>query len=446
MGILQQIIFAILAIGSFYFVSKKVKEIYQNIMMGQKETITSDNAFRLKKTLLVAFGQQKMFKRPIAALLHLVIYVSFVITQIELLEIIIDGFLGTHRILYFSLLKGNFLGDLYTFVVSSIEILSLLTFFVTIAFLWRRNMLKLPRFTKSELLGWPRKDANLILIFEIMLIFFIFCMNTGDKALQPIDPEKHHETGNFVLSTLLAPSLAALPEMMVHFIERLGWWGHIIMVFVFLNYLPYSKHLHVVLAFPNVYFSRPEPAGHITNMAHIQKEVASMFNPDAVQEETNEETPMIFGAKDVYELSWKSLLEAYTCTECGRCTAMCPANLTGKKLSPRKIMMDTRDRMEDLAKGRREHGPDFKDNKLLLGDYITKEELRACTTCNACVEECPVNISPLGIIVELRRNLIMEQSDSPNEWNNMFSNLENNQAPWQFSPQDRLNWVSELNG
>ena len=218
------------------------------------------------------------------------------------------------------------------------------------------------------------------------------------------------------------------------------------MVFVFLNYLPYSKHLHVVLAFPNVYFSRPEPAGHITNMTHIQKEVASMFNPDAVQEETNEETPMIFGAKDVYELSWKSLLEAYTCTECGRCTAMCPANLTGKKLSPRKIMMDTRDRMEDLAKGRREHGPDFKDNKLLLGDYITKEELRACTTCNACVEECPVNISPLGIIVELRRNLIMEQSDSPTEWNNMFSNLENNQAPWQFSPQDRLNWVSELNG
>lgn len=446
MGILQQLIFAALSIGSFYLVSKKVKEIYQNIMMGQKETIKANNSQKFKQMLLIAFGQQKMFKRPVAALLHLVIYVSFVITQIELIEIVLDGFLGTHRILYFNLLKGNFFGDIYTFVVSTVEVLSLLTFFVTIAFLWRRNMLKLPRFNKVEMFGWPKKDANLILIFEILLIFFIFCMNTGDKALQLLDPAKHHETGNFILSTLLAPSLAKLPLGLVYFVERLGWWGHISMVFVFLNYLPYSKHLHVVLAFPNVYFSRTEPHGQMINMPHIQKEVASMFNPEAATTEAEDETPMIFGAKDVYELSWKSLLEAYTCTECGRCTAMCPANLTGKKLSPRKIMMDTRDRMEDLAKGRREHGPDFKDNKLLLGDYITKEELRACTTCNACVEECPVNISPLGIIIELRRNLIMEQSDSPTEWNNMFSTLENNQAPWQFSPQDRLKWVDELNG
>ncbi|MBX7227113.1 MAG: (Fe-S)-binding protein [Chitinophagales bacterium] len=440
MKIVQIIIFAALTGGSFFFFLKKVREIYNNIMMGRKEEISSDSSFRWKQMLLVAFGQQKMFKRPVAALLHLVIYISFCITQIELLEIFIDGFTGSHRILYFGLFEGNFLGSLYTLVINMIEILSLLTFFVTLAFLYRRNLLKLPRFTKAELKGWPMRDANQILIFEILLIFFIFCMNGGDKALQIVG--EHEQTGHFILSSIVGKALSGLPLGAIHFIERLGWWGHICMVFVFMNYLPYSKHLHIALAFPNTYFSRPEPKGEMKNMPNIQKEVASMFG--GAQTEEGEE-PMYFGAKDVTDLSWKNLLDAYTCTECGRCTAACPANLTGKKLSPRKIMMDTRDRMEDIAKGKKEHGPEFTDNKTLLGDYITKEELRACTTCNACVEECPVNISPLSIILELRRNLIMEQSDSPSEWNTIFSNLENNQAPWQFSPQDRLNWVAELN-
>jgi heterodisulfide reductase subunit C len=280
----------------------------------------------------------------------------------------------------------------------------------------------------------------LILAFEITLITFIFLMNGADSALHSIE---HNKGYGFILSGYFGSFLATLPNGALEFLEKLGWWGHLCMVLTFLLYLPYSKHLHILLAFPNTFFTRPEQKGEIHNMPAIQYEVQSMMDPSFKTPETEGEIK--FGAKDVYDLSWKNLLDAYSCTECGRCTAACPANQTGKKLSPRKIMMDTRDRMEDLSKGVKQHGPDFTDNKSLLGDYITKEELRACTTCNACVEECPVNISPLSIILELRRNMIMEEADSPVEWNNMFANMENNQAPWQFSPSDRLKWTEELN-
>jgi len=447
MQFVQIALFILLSGVSFFLFYKQAKMIYDNIMLGRKQQVHNDPAWGFKQMLLIAFGQKKMFKITSAALLHLVIYVSFCITQIELVEVFLDGILGTHRIVYhfFESVNSYFLMGLYYLAINMIEVLSLLTFFVTIAFLWRRNMLKLPRFNKPEMLGWPKKDANLILIFELTLITFIFSMNIADRALQLQGTNDHYPLmsgGGFLLSGAVAPLFKNLPEAVLLVWERLGWWGHIIMVFVFLNYLPKSKHLHIILAFPNTYFSRPEPKGEITNMPEIMNEVKSMFDDSFVAPEVEGEIK--FGAKDVRDLTWKNLLDAYTCTECGRCTKACPANQTGKKLSPRKIMMDTRDRIEEVGKGIREHGPEFADNKTLLGDYITKEELLACTTCNACVEECPVNINPLNIIIELRRNLIMEAADSPAEWNNIFTNLENNQAPWQFSPEDRLNWVEDI--
>ncbi|HNC71849.1 MAG TPA: (Fe-S)-binding protein [Chitinophagales bacterium] len=438
--IFQILLFIGLVGGTFYFAFKKFKEIYDNIMMGQAEKINSTLGFRIKSMLLIAFGQKKMFKLTFAALLHLVIYVSFCITQIELLEIFIDGLTGSHRIIYHAVENIPFLHTLYLVVINFIEILSLLTFFVTIIFILRRTTFKVERFQKPELKGWPWKDALLILAFELTLITFIFLMNGADSALHI---KEHGEGYGFFLSSAIGGMLQSLPSGLLQALERIGWWGHLCMVMGFILYLPYSKHLHILLAFPNTFFTRPEPKGEIHNMPAIQHEVQSMIDPSFVVPASDGEVK--FGAKDVYDLSWKNLLDAYTCTECGRCTAACPANQTGKKLSPRKIMMDTRDRMEEIAACKKEHGPEFVDNKSLLGDYITGEELRACTTCNACVEECPVNISPLSIIMELRRNLIMEASDSPAEWNNIFANLENNQAPWQFSPNDRLNWTEELN-
>lgn len=438
--IFQIILFIALTGTTFYFAFRKFKEVYDNIMLGQPEKINTTLGFRIKHMLLIAFGQKKMFKLTFSALLHLVIYVSFCITQIELIEIFIDGLTGSHRIIYHAIEEIPFLHILYLIVINFIEILSLLTFIVTILFILRRTTFKVARFQMPELKGWPWKDALTILAFELILITFIFMMNGGDSALHI---KRFGEGYGFMLSSQIGKMLHTLPFGALHLIERIGWWGHLCMVMTFLLYLPYSKHLHILLAFPNTFFTRPEAKGEIHNMPAIQHEVQSMLDPSFVVPATDGEVK--FGAKDVYDLFWKSLLDAYTCTECGRCTAACPANQTGKKLSPRKIMMDTRDRMEDIAKGKKEHGPDFADNKTLLGDYISAEELRACTTCNACVEECPVNISPLSIILELRRNLIMEQSDSPSEWNNIFANLENNQAPWQFSPSDRLNWTEELN-
>jgi len=434
--ILSSIAFIALSGTAFFFAFKGFKRVYRNIHLGRKEAFTDQPAERLKTMLMVALGQKKMFKRPVAALLHLVIYVSFVITQIELLEIFIDGIFGTHRFVYHAFENNAFLRGFYVFTISFIEVLSLLTLFVTFAFLWRRDMLKLPRFNKPEMKGWPNKDAHLILFFEILLITNIFLMNSFDMAAS------NGEYG-FWISGMIGSLFYGMNETFLHVMEKIGWWGHICMVFTFLVYLSYSKHLHIILAFFNTYFSRLTPKGYIANMDTVTREVKLMLDPNAAVGEPDADAPTKFGAKDVFDLSWKNLLDAYTCTECGRCTAACPANLTGKLLSPRKIMMDTRDRLEEVGKAIDANGGEWKeDGKALLENgYISVEELRACTTCNACVEECPVNISPLDIIVQLRRSLIMEDSNSPAEWNGMFANLENNGAPWQFSQQDRLNWT-----
>ena len=417
---------------AFFFAYKGFHNIYRNIKLGRPEDLSGNKAERFKMMMLVAFGQKKMFKRPVAALLHLVIYSSFVITQIELIEIFIDGIFGTHRFLFHAWEHIPALKALYVFTISFIEVLSLLTFVVTVAFLWRRDMLKLPRFTSIDLKGWPNLDAHLILVFELILITCIFMMNSFDMAAN------HNEYG-FWLSGIMAGWWSGMEIGLLEIFEKIGWWGHLV-------YLSYSKHLHIVLAFFNTYFSRLTPKGYIANMPAVTREVKLMLDPNAVVEPgpADGSTPK-FGAKDIFDLSWKNLLDAYTCTECGRCTAQCPANLTGKKLSPRKIMMDTRDRLEEVGAILDANKGVWKDDgkSLIENGYISVEELRACTTCNACVEECPVNISPLDIIVQLRRSLIMEDSNSPNEWNGMFANLENNAAPWQFSQQDRLNWEKE---
>jgi heterodisulfide reductase subunit C len=433
------IAFALLSIGGIGFFTWNVLKIRQNILLGRDVNRSDNSSDRWKTMILVAFGQKKMFSRPIPALLHLVIYASFVITQIELIEIFADGLTGGHR------LFREVLGGFYTFLISFIEVLSLLTFFVTIAFLARRNLLKLPRFTMSELKGWPMKDANLILIFEIILLSCIFTMNGADEASQLL---KSNESYGFAVSQFVGPILfgGIQSTETLHLLEQIGWWGHIFMVFLFLNYLPYSKHLHILLAFPNTYFSNLEKKGRFTNMESVTNEVKLMLDPNADPYAAPAETsaaPQRFGAKDITDLTWKNLLDAYSCTECGRCTSSCPANITGKKLSPRKIMMDTRDRLVEVGEGLRKNGKDYQDGKSLLGDYITEEEVWACTSCNACVQECPVNIDPLSIIIDLRRYLVMEESKMPTELTGMLTNIENNGAPWQFSPTDRLNWANE---
>jgi heterodisulfide reductase subunit C len=395
--------------------------------------------------ILVAFGQKKMFTRPVPALLHFALYTAFIITQIELIEIIVDGVSGHHR--FFK----DALGGFYTFLISFIEVLSLLALIATIAFLSRRNLLKLPRLNKKELLGWPKKDANLILLMEIVLVTFIFTMNGADEALYNMGHSHYHHgeasSFNFALSSFFGPAIfGGMDESSLLILERIGWWGHIVMVFAFLNYLPYSKHLHVILAFPNTFYSNLEAKGKFTNMESVTNEVKLMLDPNAdpfAAPANPDATPQRFGAKDVNDLTWKNLLDAYSCTECGRCTSSCPANVTGKLLSPRKIMMDTRDRLVEYGEGIRKNGKDYQDGKSLLGDYISEEEIWACTSCNACVQECPVNIDPLSIIVDLRRYLVMEESKVPTELTGMLTNIENNGAPWQFSPNDRLNWANE---
>jgi heterodisulfide reductase subunit C len=393
-------------------------------------------AERWRTMLLVALGQKKMFTRPIPALLHLALYASFVITQIELIEILVDGMSGSHR--FFQ----NGLGGFYTFMISFIEVLSVLAFIGTVAFLARRNMLKLPRLNMKELAGWPTQDANLILVFELILISFIFTMNGADEVLQT-----YAGTSNgFAISSWLGPILfEGKSTHTLHVLEQIGWWGHIIMVYTFMNYLPYSKHLHIFMAFPNTYYSKLEPKGQFTNMQSVTNEVKLMLDPNAdpYAAPAADAAPSRFGAKDVNDLTWKNLMDAYSCTECGRCTSACPANTTGKLLSPRKIMMDTRDRMVELGDFKRKNGQDAEDGKSLLGSYITEEELWACTSCNACVQECPVNIDPLSIIMDLRRFLVMEESKVPTELTGMLTNIENNGAPWQFAPTERMNWANE---
>ncbi len=431
-------VFFIVASACFFINAKKIR---RNILLGKNISITDHKAERWKTMMLVALGQKKMFTRPIPAILHLFLYVAFVITQIELLEIIFDGVSGHHR----AFRAG--LGGFYTFMVSFIEILSVLAFIGTIAFLSRRNLLKVPRLVKNELNGWPKLDANLILVAEITLICFIFMMNGADEVLYSRNQSHAQNLGDgslgLAISSRLGPALfGGLSDPALHAIERIGWWGHIFMVFGFLNYLPFSKHLHILLAFPNTYFSNLKPKGQFTTLPSVTDVVAPNFDPAYVPK-TDPNHPERFGAKDVQDLTWKNLLDAYSCTECGRCTSACPQNITGKLLSPRKIMMDTRDRLVEVGRNiDTNKGTFVDDGKALIGDYIKPEEIWACNTCNACVQECPVNIDPLAIIMELRRYLVMEQSQAPNELNGMFTNIENNSAPWQFSPADRANWTN----
>lgn len=440
----QQIIFIIVSLAALGFAGWQFSKIRRNILLGTSEKLELDSAKSWRNMLLVAFGQQKMFKNWIPAVFHFFIYAAFVITQIELIEIFIDGFFGVHRFF------ANKLGGFYTFMISFIEILSILAFIATIIFLIRRNIIKVKRFEKPEMRGWPQRDANIILFLEIILLIGIFSMNGADTLLQSIDPQHYPETGNLAMSTWLGPMLfGGLNENSLHIVERFGWWLHILTVFAFLNYLPISKHLHIILAFPNTYFAKQSPRGEMENMPEIMNEVKAMMGLAEATETT--ELPE-FGANDVFSLSWKNMLDAYSCTECGRCTAACPANLTGKKLSPRKIMMDIRDRADEigknLASGKDEFKADaskslskynYQDGKSLF-DYISREELHACTTCNACVEACPVLINPLDPILKMRRYEILTESAGPAEWMPLFNSIENAGSAWAMSV-DRDAWA-----
>lgn len=416
--------------------TKNILQIRRNIFLGKPENLTDNPAQRWRNLLLLALGQKKMFKNKLVAVMHFVIYAGFIIINLEVLEIVLDGIFGTHRLFL------PFLGAAYTFLINFFEVLAAGVILVCIIFLYRRNIIKLRRFISRDLNGWPRSDANYILIAEIILMSLFLTMNAADRALQLQGIEHYQSTGNFIFSGLLSPLFSGVNGSALMVIERSCWWLHIIGIFAFLNYLPYSKHLHIMLAFPNAYYARLEPQGKMDNMPSVQNEVKYMMQPELAP--AGDAPIMKFGAKDVFDLSWKNLLDAYSCTECGRCSAACPANQTGKLLSPRKIMMDTRDRLQETGKNINANGEFKEDGKSLLHDYITVEELRACTTCNACVEECPVSINPLDIILELRRSLIMEESNAPQEWNGMFSNIENNFAPWKFSPEERDRWAEEM--
>jgi heterodisulfide reductase subunit C len=430
----QRICFILISVAAVWLFSRNVLRIRKNILLGKEEDYSDHAARRWKNLVLLAFGQKKMFRNPLVAVLHFFIYAGFIIINIEVLEIFLDGILGTHRIF------ERPLGGIYSWLINSFEILALAVLSACIIFLCRRNILKLKRFISHDLDGWPRSDANYILITEIILMALFLTLNGSDTLLQQRQYGHFaiHPTGNFLVSQWIHPVLNGLSTPQLLILERVCWWLHIAGIFAFLNYLPYSKHLHILLAFPNAYYARLWPEGKMRNMKSVQQEVLYAMQPE--QAPTDGAAPAKFGAKDVMDLSWRNLLDAYACTECGRCTAACPANITGKILSPRKIMMDTRDRLEEVGKNIRTNGEFKDDGKYLLKGYIGVEELRACTSCNACVEECPVSISPLEIILELRRSLVMEDSDAPAEWNTMFSNVENNFAPWKFSPDDRDAW------
>ncbi len=436
MQIVQQIIFIAVSAFAIWLFAKNISNIRRNILLGKDEDLNDNKQLRWRNLLLLAFGQKKMFRNPLVAVMHFIVYAGFIIINIEVLEIVLDGMIGTHRLFL------PYIGGLYTFLINAFEILALGVLIACSIFLVRRNIIKLKRFISKDLDGWPRSDANYILITEIILMTLFLTMNSADRALQFKGAAHYHETGNFLISGIIAPMMNKLSVTALIIIERSCWWLHILGIFAFLNYLPYSKHLHILLAFPNAYYARLEPMGKMNNMENVQNEVKYMMQPELAP--TGETASMKFGAKDVFDLSWKSLLDSYSCTECGRCSAACPANQTGKLLSPRKIMMDTRDRLETVGRNIRANG-EFKDDGKNLFSLITVEELRACTTCNACVQECPVSISPLQIILELRRSLIMEDSNAPQEWNVMFGNIENNFAPWKFRPNDRDKWADELN-
>ncbi len=440
MKYVDNIFFAILlTIGIGYFVSN-IKKIIRNIKSGKDVDRKDNPSLRWKNMMMIALGQSKMVKRPVSGILHVIVYISFVIINIEVIEIIIDGLFGTHRVL-------SFLGGLYDFLIGSFEILAVLVVVAVIIFWLRRNIIKLNRFTSSDLNGKPKKDANYIIYFELVLMSLFLLMNASDLWLQKAGVSHYTEAGSFPISQHIAPIFNGLSESLVVMLERTFWWLHIAGILVFLNYLYYSKHLHILLAFPNTYFADLNQKGKLDNLESVTNEVKLMMDPNADPYASPVETtdvPSKFGASDVLDLNWVQLLNAYTCTECGRCTSVCPANQTGKKLSPRKIMMDTRDRLEQVGKNMNMNkGVFIPDNISLLNDYISTEELWACTSCNACVEECPVNISPLSIIVDMRRYLVMEQSAAPMSLNSMMTNIENNGAPWQYNQMDRLNWKNE---
>lgn len=442
MQYIDNIIFIIALIAGFGLFFKSLKEIYRNIQLGKKIDRTDNPDVRWKTMARVALGQSKMGKRPIAGILHMFVYVGFVIINIELLEIIVDGIFGTHRFL------AGILGDsFYAAFTATLEILALLVVIAVVIFFIRRNFYGVRRLTMKELFGWPKQDANWILIIEFALMTAFFTMNTADWVLQQRGVLAEH--GSFPVSSgLIAPLFSNLGDSTLVLLERGAWWFHFVGILFFMNYLYYSKHLHIILAFPNTWFANLQPKGKFNNLDSVTKEIKLMMDPNAdpyaaAPEADPNAVPDKFGANDIFDLNQVQLLNAYSCTECGRCTAVCPANLTGKKLSPRKIMMDTRDRIEEVAKNINKNGKFVDDGKKLLDDHIQREELWACTTCNACVEACPVLIDPLSIIFEMRRFLVMEQSSAPSELNVMMTNVENNAAPWAYNQADRLNWAKE---
>lgn len=443
MSYLDNILFAILLVIGFGYFFNSVKKIRRNINLGTDVNRYDNPKARWNNMAMIALGQSKMVKRPIAGILHIIVYLGFIIINIELLEIIIDGLFGTHRIF-------AFLGTIYNVLIASFEILAVLVLVSVFIFWIRRNVIKLKRFINSDLNGFPKNDANYILYFEVVLMTLFLLMNASDLHLQNVPGGFSHfiKAGSFPISQFIEPIFNGMSNESVMLLTEIFWWLHIVGILIFMNYLYFSKHLHILLAFPNTYFANLNPLGEFDNLESVTKEVKLMMDPNAdpfaaVPVDENA-VPSKFGASDIQDLNWVQLLNAYTCTECGRCTSVCPANITGKKLSPRKIMMDTRDRMEEVGKNiDANKGVFIPDNKSLLNDYITPEELWACTSCNACVEECPVNISPLSIIMDMRRYLVMEQSAAPLPLNAMMTNIENNGAPWQYNQQDRLNWKEE---
>ncbi|MCJ8208706.1 (Fe-S)-binding protein [Mucilaginibacter sp. RS28] len=427
---ISQLIFLVLFAAAVAFFTQNVRKIRRNILLGRAIDRSDRPAERWAVMARVALGQSKMTKRPVAAVLHILVYVGFVIINIEVIEILIDGLFGSHRVF------ASVLGGLYGLLIGSFEVLALLVWLACAVFLIRRNALKLKRFSGVEMTAWPKSDANYILTTEILLMSAFLLMNAADYKLQALHYGHYITAGSFPVSSLIAPLLPAGTGSLV-IIERACWWFHILGILAFLNYLPYSKHFHIIIAFPNTWYSKLQPKAEFNNMASVTAEVKAMLDPSFVPETQSGR----FGAKDVTDLTWKNLMDAYTCTECGRCTSVCPANQTGKLLSPRKIMMDTRDRLTEVGKNIDQHGKDHDDGKALLDSYISREELWACTTCNACTEACPVNIDPLSIIMEMRRYIVMEESTAPGSLNNMFGNVENNGAPWKYSNADRFNWA-----
>ena len=439
---IPQIIFTLLFLTGAGIFALKIKQIRRNIFLGKPLEINDNKALRWKTMAMVAMGQSKMVTRPVAGFFHILIYIGFILINIEVLEIIIDGLTGEHRFF------APYLGTFYNFLIGFFEILALLVIIACLVFLYRRNISSIKRFKMPEMKGWPKLDGNLILIIELVLMGALLKMNACDQILQLRGADHYMVSGAFPISQFLVPFFDGFETVMLVTFERIFWWAHIIGILIFLNYVPYSKHFHIMLAFPNTYYSNLKPKGQMNNMPAVKKEVELMMggDPFATTEATTDPgTPERFGVKDVTDLNWKNLLDAYSCTECGRCTDNCPANQTGKLLSPRKVMMDTRDRIEEIGKNLDKGGKPIEDGISLLGNYITEEELWACTTCNACVDACPINIDPLNIIMNMRRYLIMEESKSPESITSMFNNIENNGAPWAFPAADRGKWIDELN-